>query len=651
MRPINRPNPPAPSYFTNSTALAGQSNAGMGQHEGVRKLGLCLNWEIYRLSRIIRAAAVAAGGLAAAALPFPPALIPIPVPAPITAAPAIAGSNIIRNYERYNRISASIQYNVNANTWGGGGQYMLVGDYPYAISAMRDVMHQIGAAGAGAKIYSFAPAPGPHTAIALPPLPATLRSYTGGNILSGLRHFYTAMNRASIAPPLPYRDASTELINRLGPYCAYCEANLKAMIHVEHMLPKASHPNTFPSFSKYWENFLPACPTCNSYKSSHPTKIDITTRANGNPFVKDDTTLLPPVGTIAGGTIAAYPQSQFDERITDLEYKRLLEDHYQFPLEATSYQNVGFRLNEITGTPTAPIRTPVTSAISAQVGWSIQSVNENEKEVIVNTPQFTSPATGVASPVSRFEVYLDIVPRVGVGGTALLPTPLGALSKVQAMGAICRLNDTSSNTDRRVVERTEAWFMALEAVNKIEQRLQGFSGGTPATIYNDFYELWRDNTIRIIKEKGFLSVWLKIFTQFAHPLTGTPGANPTFPVAPAVGGVFIPMIGGAATGAPGAAVPVRGAAIGNLAQDIAQTILQTGAGVNDAAQNAAGVSLGIPAPAAPAVIPMAGAAGVGLVATWAGAGAGAIALAEAAARKAGAAYSRYFPNTNWDQVP
>ncbi len=107
------------------------------------------------------------------------------------------------------------------------------------------------------------------------------------------------------------------------------------------------------------------------------------------------------------------------------------------------------------------------------------------------------------------------------------------------------------------------------------------------------------------------------------------------------------MIGGAAAaGKPGAAVPARGAVIGNLAQDIAQVILRTGNGVNVAAQNAAGVSLGIAAP-----VPMAGVAGVGLAATWVAAAAPAIVQAEAAARKAGAAHSRYFPNTNWDQVP
>ncbi|SFD86814.1 hypothetical protein SAMN05518672_103598 [Chitinophaga sp. CF118] len=631
MRPVYRPNPAAPSYFADAAAAAGQSNTGMGQNDNVRRLALCLQMEINRLSGLMIAAATLA---AVPGLPVPPALIPAPVPAPIAAVPAINASNQVRNYNAYNRILATLRYNINTDTWAIGAQYMQVSDYPFAMSAMQDVIRQIKLLGATARIYSLAAAP--FVFIAIPPLPVgVLRNYTSPQVSVGLNNFFTAMNGSANTGILPYTDAATELVNNLGPYCAYCEANLKAMIHVEHMLPKANHPNTFPAFSKYWENFLPACPTCNSYKSNRPRKIEITQEANAMAFNKDDAT---PVVVAPSN-----PISNYDERLTELEYKKLLENYFQFPLEAASYRNIGFRLMEITGPPHAPVFTPVVTPFAVQVGWTIRSIDENEKEVIVNTP-------GGGPAIRRFNVFWDTV-----GGAGLLPTPPAALNKVQIMSDICQLNTTYSNTDRRVVERTEAWFMALEAVSRIRGTLGalglvGLGAAAPAT-YPMVYRLWRDDVIRTIKEKGFLSVWLKVFSRFAHPLTGSPAPLPTFPPGPMVFGQFLPIIGGDAAGGPAAAIPVRGAAIGNLAQDIAQVILQTGEGVSVAAQNAAGISLGIPAPVPPAVIPMAGAAGVGFLATWGAAAPGAIALAEIAARKAAAAYSLFFPNTNWDQVP
>ncbi|MEB3188865.1 MAG: hypothetical protein VKL42_00795 [Snowella sp.] len=115
----------------------------------------------------------------------------------------------------------------------------------------------------------------------------------------------------------------------------------------------------------------------------------------------------------------------------------------------------------------------------------------------------------------------------------MLPTQFAAINKVSQMQQICGLNTTNANTDRRVLERTEAWFMALAAVHRIQTDLAGLGGlalgAAAANVYNRVYQLWRDNVILTIKEKGFISVWLKIFSQFPHPLTGTPGTVPTFP--------------------------------------------------------------------------------------------------------------------------
>ncbi|MDC3378809.1 HNH endonuclease [Planctomycetota bacterium] len=59
-----------------------------------------------------------------------------------------------------------------------------------------------------------------------------------------------------------YADARADLIARLGEFCSYCEMHLDADLAVEHVQPKAHHPNLALS----WDNFLLACRICNSTK-------------------------------------------------------------------------------------------------------------------------------------------------------------------------------------------------------------------------------------------------------------------------------------------------------------------------------------------------------------------------------------------------
>lgn len=68
----------------------------------------------------------------------------------------------------------------------------------------------------------------------------------------------------------PYQDAQSELIDRLGRYCSYCERWIASAIHVEHKMPKANYPDL-----KYkWQNFLLSCSNCNSGKASGEMCLD-----------------------------------------------------------------------------------------------------------------------------------------------------------------------------------------------------------------------------------------------------------------------------------------------------------------------------------------------------------------------------------------
>lgn len=65
-----------------------------------------------------------------------------------------------------------------------------------------------------------------------------------------------------------YSQARSDLIDRLGQYCSYCEMRLDSSLAVEHVLPKtpkgAAEIDDARALS--WENFLLACTNCNSTK-------------------------------------------------------------------------------------------------------------------------------------------------------------------------------------------------------------------------------------------------------------------------------------------------------------------------------------------------------------------------------------------------
>lgn len=537
MRPVIRPNG---DYYDLSLRTAGAG--GIGQNAPTRCMALCIQEEINRLQGII-AGLPAAGGenaiaaaivtqvnMAAIPVTIPPLVIPAVAAvggfagfvggtydAAIAALP-VANQALVDNYIHYCIIQRNLQYNIAANEWGFGVlPTMVIGDIPYAVSAMQDARERVRTEGAGASIYS--------TVAGIVNIGVALAGFrlrfTVANINNHIRTLYTAWNTAANTNPSAYTNAAAELVNQLGPYCAYCEANLKTQIDVEHMLPKAPGATAvgikqgFSSHAKSWLNFLPSCPRCNSTKQSQPSKHRITLLAVAIPgfnFTKDDGRNLAPLAVVAG---------RGDTRITDREYARLYQNFYQFPLELASYQNVGFALwnqttNAIDNTPFA-----------TQINWTINSVDEIRKVVRVNIPGLPV-APGV--PARGYRVYID---DGTYGPNFLLPTQFAAINKVSQMQQICGLNATNANTDRRVLERTEAWFMALEAVHRIQNDLAGLGGlalgVAAANVYNGVYQLWRDNVILTIKEKGFISVWLKIFSQFLHPLTGTPGTVPTFP--------------------------------------------------------------------------------------------------------------------------
>lgn len=539
MIPVSRP---VGAYHT---ATMTTDSGAVGVNQKTRCMALCIENEIARLGGLINALP-AAGGEAAmkhaldvAFIGFgaPPINIPaIAVPAVIAAAGVaayggfaaggyqaalnllpVASQPIVDNYFHYLVIKYNLDYSIPVDANLGLPQLMIA-DIPYAISAMQDTRVNVGAN----YIYSTGAGGGTVNVGALP-LAGVIRSFSAADIRTHINSFYTAIQGANYTPAQP------ELVNVLGPYCAYCGSNIKNRVEVEHLMPKGRgvpQGEGFSPFSRSWLNFLPSCSNCNSTKGSRPTKLSITTPANaaGAAITKEDQ---------VAHVVAAPTATRGDQGITDKEYLKMVGDYFQHAMDPNSYQNVGFRLLNV-GTGAAD-----NTAIAAQVGWVITDVDEVNKRVSVNT----------GAAVNHYNVLIDTV-----GGGAPLATPVGVRPKVTAMIQICGIN-TNANADRRTVERTETWFMALAAVNEIVTDLAALPGPPANAIYTIVYETWKNNLIKVIKEKGFLSVWLKIFSAFPHPLAATPAPVPTFAAAG-------PYVNGGVAG-------------GNmtLVEDIAQTLL------------------------------------------------------------------------------
>ena len=58
-----------------------------------------------------------------------------------------------------------------------------------------------------------------------------------------------------------YRNAKTDLLDRIGDYCSYCERT--GDLHIEHVVPQKHRPD----LEGNWGNFLLGCLNCNLTKS------------------------------------------------------------------------------------------------------------------------------------------------------------------------------------------------------------------------------------------------------------------------------------------------------------------------------------------------------------------------------------------------
>lgn len=257
-----------------------------------------------------------------------------------------------------------------------------------------------------------------------------------------------------------YKTASAPLTQDLGDYCSYCGTPLPGLLEVEHTVPKAP----YPTFATDWTNFLLCCGPCNTSKSNAPN------RATATPWT---------------GKPSPTEQELYDT---------IRDDHYIWPdLNSTSWDDL-------------PVRLEYVNPVNGQ--WTMLT---DPFDTDMN-----NKLTGY--DVVNHKVYADIkvsntntLNNVQVAVTVAGANTHGLQARANAMIGLMQFNNDVTSPlagtyDRRVMNRTRAWFYALEKCKLLET----------ATTQSEFDLLWSQVPI-MGAASGFYSVWVTVLGNFRDP--------------------------------------------------------------------------------------------------------------------------------------
>ncbi|MEM9544896.1 MAG: HNH endonuclease [Bacteroidota bacterium] len=248
-----------------------------------------------------------------------------------------------------------------------------------------------------------------------------------------------------------YKQAGVPLTQRLGNFCSYCEIPLHGLVEVEHIVPK-SH---YPAFSTDWYNFLMSCGPCNNKKWNNPDR-----------------------STVKAWIKKANP--------TEKDYKKeIRKKHYIWPdINSSSYRDLPCELwfNDPSGK-----------------GWKKKGTWEaadfRNHVVSMSIPDRTVKAA-IYSKSSVMNVNVEV----------RISTLNSTTSRGTEMINLCGLNipgDSSSTYDRRLINRTLAWFTITMAAGLLEN----------VTTKAEFDLMW-PLVLSHAQSTGFYSVWVTILDTY-----------------------------------------------------------------------------------------------------------------------------------------
>lgn len=246
-----------------------------------------------------------------------------------------------------------------------------------------------------------------------------------------------------------YGSANVPLQQMLGRYCSFCEMPILQATAVEHIVPKAP----YPFFYIAWDNFLLACPVCNSNKLSKPPRSD----TQFTPTPADEVGYF---NTIKN----TYLWPQWYKKVYQYTRPQL---EYQWYKDGNWY--------------------PVTYPVAP--GTELKTATVATRTITANV--LTSMTTTKKGPVPKWQlnvpVRVQVVPY-GPQGTKMVE--LAALNKPSGQ--------TQSQADIRVWTRTQLWFTALGLLNIVKTAKAG--------TFDPFWQLMMAS----VPPNGLYSVWVTV---------------------------------------------------------------------------------------------------------------------------------------------
>ena len=246
-----------------------------------------------------------------------------------------------------------------------------------------------------------------------------------------------------------YKLAGIHMIQAIGDFCCYCDSRIPGLLEVEHRCPKSQ----YPKFALEWDNFLISCGPCNNIKRNNPDRA--TTRS----------WMLDPPND----------ENDYKNKIkARFAWADIENNPYQYAVPVLFYEE-----NE---------------------NWE-----ESPKHEALNLNNSI-----VSYDLANRSVKADLYDENG-----LIKHNVNVIVKIirettESKGDIielCGLNNpgnTDSAYDRRLVNRTRAWFTALQTIKSIS--LMDLS--SPET--QPYFDLLWKSVLLTAANTGFFSVWYTI---------------------------------------------------------------------------------------------------------------------------------------------
>jgi len=246
-------------------------------------------------------------------------------------------------------------------------------------------------------------------------LDAWLRQVRGDKPLGGTRSDQIeAVQAIRTKVTTSYKRAAVPLTEKLGDFCSFCETPVLGLLEVEHCVPKSE----YPTFALEWTNFLLACSPCNTAKANVPSRS--TVRGWAKTPITDE-------------------QGYYDE---------IRSRHYVWAdVGGRSHRSLPVCLESYD--PGGDTWTVLPMDQAAHLDNNIISFDIGKREV----------RAGIYDPKTNGQVQRIVRARLVPSGAST--------TRGQEMVNLCALNENgnlASPYDRRVLNRTKAWFLCLASL-------------------------------------------------------------------------------------------------------------------------------------------------------------------------------------------